>query len=124
MLWRAPTQLGLPVVKILPDGTYLSVLINPKIRAVARRDQIMAAATEGQDLDPEEAHLVRVVEYDVPDRTGSGTGELIVLLSTITDPYDAWADELADSYHQRWVATRGHTLRVNSQIGGPTLSVV
>jgi hypothetical protein len=60
----------------------------------------------------------------VPDRTGNGTGELIVLLSTITDPHDASAAELADSYHQRWVATRGHTLRVNSQIGGPTLSVV
>ncbi|MGH3787810.1 MAG: hypothetical protein ACRDRG_14955 [Pseudonocardiaceae bacterium] len=31
-------------------------------------------------LDPEQAHLVRVVEYDVPDRDGNGTGELIVLL--------------------------------------------
>jgi len=102
LLWRAPTQLGLPVTKILSDGTYLSVLINPKIRAAARRDQIMAAATEGQAIDAQEAHLVRVVEYDVPDRTGAGTGELIVLLSTITDPYDASAGELADSYHQRW----------------------
>jgi hypothetical protein len=27
---------------------------------------------------------------------------LIVLLSTITDPADAHADELADVYHQRW----------------------
>src|ERR1035437_7600492 len=62
----------------------------------------MAAATDGQGLDPEEGHLVRVVEYDVPDRTGNGTGELIVLLSTITDPHDASAAELADSYHQRW----------------------
>jgi hypothetical protein len=102
LLWRAPTQLGLPVAQALPDGTYLSVLINPKIRAAARRDQIMAAATDGQDLDPQEAHLVRVVEYDVPDRTGNGIGELIVLLSTITDPHDASAVELADSYHQRW----------------------
>jgi hypothetical protein len=31
LLWRAPTQLGLPVAQALPDGTYLSVLINPKI---------------------------------------------------------------------------------------------
>jgi len=118
LLWRAPTQLGLPVVKILPDGTYLSVLINPKIRAVARRDQIMAAATEGQDLDPEEAHLVRVVEYDVPDRTGSGTGELIVLLSTITDPHDAWADELADSYHQRWEQESAND-QIKTHLRGP-----
>jgi hypothetical protein len=38
----------------------------------------------------------------VPDRAGNGTGELIVLLSTITDPAEGHADELADVYHQRW----------------------
>jgi hypothetical protein len=54
------------------------------------------------ELDPAEAHLVRVVEYDVPDRVGNGTGELIVVLSTICDPAEARADELAAAYHQRW----------------------
>jgi hypothetical protein len=29
-------------------------------------------------------HLARLVEYDVPDRDGNGTGELIVLLTTIS----------------------------------------
>ncbi|HEX6358265.1 hypothetical protein [Actinophytocola sp.] len=43
-----------------------------------------------------------MIEYDVPDRVGNGTGELIVLLSTITDPVDAHADELAAAYHERW----------------------
>jgi serine/threonine protein kinase HipA of HipAB toxin-antitoxin module len=43
-----------------------------------------------------------VVEYDVPDREGNGTGKLIVLLSTILDPAQARADELAAAYHQRW----------------------
>jgi len=100
------------VVRVLPDGTYLSVLINPKIRDAHRREAIMAAArevaarhTEGLDpaeLDPTQAHLVRVVEYDVPDRAGNGTGELIVVLSNILDPTDARADELAAAYHQRW----------------------
>jgi hypothetical protein len=50
-------------------------------------------------------HLARVIEYDVPDRVGNGTGELIVLLCTITDPgtdHGARADELAAAYHQRW----------------------
>ena len=32
------------------------------------------------------ARIVRVVEYTVPDRVGNGTGELIVLLSTVLDP--------------------------------------
>src|SRR5664279_3218411 len=104
--------------KVLPDGTYLSVLINPKIRAAARRERIMAAATDGQDLDPQEAHLVRVVEYDVPDRTGNGTGELIVLLSTITDPHDASAAELADSYHQRWEQESANN-QIKTNLRGP-----
>lgn len=102
LLWRAPTGLRLPVVRVLADGTYLSVLINPKIRG-GRRERIMAAARAGgADLDPDEAYLVRVVEYDVPDRDGNGTGELIVLLTSILDPGDARADELADTYHLRW----------------------
>jgi hypothetical protein len=114
LLWRAPTGLALPVVKVLSDGTYLSVLINPAIRGARRRAAILATATqiadtgegegegEGEELDPTEAHLVRVVEYDVPDRAGNGTGELIVVLSTICDPAAARADELAAAYHQRW----------------------
>src|SRR5256886_1360283 len=101
LLWRAPTQLALPVVAVLADGTYTSVLINPKIRGT-RRARILAAARAGADVDPDDGHLVRVIEYDVPDREGNGTGELIVLLTTIVDPAQARADELADTYHQRW----------------------
>ncbi|MGH3854005.1 MAG: hypothetical protein ACRDR6_11020 [Pseudonocardiaceae bacterium] len=79
----------------MTEGTYLSVLIDPKIRGARRRAAILAAARDGADLDEESAHLVRVIEYDVPDREGNGTGELIVPLSTITDPTAARADELA-----------------------------
>jgi hypothetical protein len=101
LLWRAPTQLRLPVVEVLADGTFTSVVINPAIRG-GRRDRIIEAARAGEDLDPDNAHLVRVVEYDVPDRAGNGTGELVVLLSTIVDPTQARADELAAAYHDRW----------------------
>ncbi len=114
LLWRAPTQLDLPVVAVLPDGTYLSVLIKPTIRG-ARRDRILAAARRGADLTELAdglddkgwplAHLIRVIEYEVPDRVGNGSGELIALLSTITDldgANGARADELASAYHQRW----------------------
>jgi hypothetical protein len=101
LLWRAPTPLRLPVVAVLPDGTYTSVLINPTIRG-ARRERILAAARDGAELDPDQAHPVRVIEYDVPDRAGNGTGELIVLLTTIVDPTAARADELAAAYHDRW----------------------
>ena len=102
------------MIKVLPDGTYLTALITPSIRG-ARRERLLAAARAGTDLSDINAvpdafdqrglpviHLARVVEYDVPDRTGNGTGELIALLSTITDPAHARADELAAAYHQRW----------------------
>src|SRR6266545_6829872 len=79
LLWRAPTGLRLPMIRVLPDGTYLSVLANPKLRA--RRDALVAAATAGQDIDPADGYLVRVVEYTVPDRVGNGTGELIALIT-------------------------------------------
>jgi len=105
LLWRAPTQLGLPVVRVLPDGTYLSLLIDPKITG-PRRERLLTAAREGrdpnQDLEEDAAHLVRVIEYTVPDRPGNGHGELIVLLTSITSPDQARADELAGAYHQRW----------------------
>ena len=117
LLWRAPTQLELPVVAVLPDGTYLTALIKPTIRG-RRRERLLAAARAGQDLTDINTvpdafderglpviHLARVIEYDVPDRDGNGTGELIVLLSTILDPSGndgARADELAAGYQQRW----------------------
>jgi hypothetical protein len=129
LLWRAPTGLGLPIVKVLPDGTYLSVLINPAIRGARRRAAILATAhtrtnstdsTDSTDseLDPREAHLVRVIEYDVPDRAGNGTGELLVLLSTITDPTAARADELAAVYHQRWEEETGND-QLKTHLRGP-----
>lgn len=118
LVWRAPTQLALPVVRVLPDGTYLSLLINPSIHYPVRREALLAAARAGQDIDPGEAHLVRVIEYDVPDRTGQPTGEVITLLTTITDPAEAHADELADAYHQRWEAETGHD-QLKTHLRGP-----
>jgi hypothetical protein len=117
LLWRAPTQVELPVVQVLPDGTYLTALVTPAIRG-RRRERLVSAARAGIDLTDIDiapdafnsqglptVHLARVIEYEVPDRAGNGTGELIVLLSTITDPvgpHGAGAEELAAAYHQRW----------------------
>lgn len=130
LLWRAPTQLALPVVMVLPDGTYLSVVVDAKTRG-SRRSAILAAARTGHDLTdintvPDAfganglpvARVVRVIEYDVPDRAGDGTGELIVLLSTITDPADARADELAAAYHERWEQETGHD-QLKTHLRGP-----
>lgn len=117
LLWRAPTQLELPLVRILSDGTYASVLVNPKLRG-ARRAAVIAAAKAGEELDPDAGNLARVIEYNVPDREGNGTGELIVLLTTIIDPDDAGADELADTYHQRWEHETGND-QLKTHLRGP-----
>jgi hypothetical protein len=117
LLWRAPTGLRLPLTRVLPDGTYLSVLVNPKLRG-ARRDRVIAAAVAGDEIDPDDGYLVRVIEYTVPDRVGNGTGELIALLTTITNPHDARADELADTYHQRWEHETGND-QLKTHLRGP-----
>jgi hypothetical protein len=127
LLWRAPTQLSLPVVQVLADGTYLSVVMDATVRG-KRRDEIVQAARAGRDLAEVDAaldaagrpraRLVRVVEYDIPDRSGAGTGELIVLLSTVVDPADAAADELAAAYHQRWEEETGND-QLKTHLRGP-----
>lgn len=116
LLWRAHSQLALPVVRVLPDGTYLSILIDPRIHQPAQRQRLVAAARAGQELNPRNTAWVRVIEYDVPDRAGSG--EVITLLSTITDPAQAHADELADVYHQRWEQETGHD-QLKTHLRGP-----
>jgi Insertion element 4 transposase N-terminal/Transposase DDE domain len=117
LLWRAPTQLELPVIKVLDEGTYHTVLIKPSIRG-RRRERLLAAACAGADLSDINAvpdafderglpvvHLARVVEYDVPDRAGNGTDEVITLITTILEPAGpdgARGGELAAAYHERW----------------------
>ena len=93
----------LPVLEVLPDGSWLSVLVSPLVdpRSAARRD-LLAAAGRGQDLPGDQARYVRSIEYQVSDRDGNGKGERVILVTTITDPRLAPAAELARAYHQRW----------------------
>lgn len=107
LLWRVKADLSLPVLEILPDGSYRSVLIDPKIKGKARQ-QLTEAAKAGQDVDEEKARHVRVIEYEVPDRDGDGNGELIALITTITSWRQAPAAELAHAYHERWEHETGN----------------
>jgi hypothetical protein len=131
LLWRAPTNLDLPVVEVLANGTYRTVLIKPTVRGAHRRKAILDAAAAGADLDDpaavptawdadgnQLAYPARVIEYTVPDRDGNGSGELIVLLTTIGDPADAGADELAAGYHERWEQETGHD-QLKTHLRGP-----
>jgi hypothetical protein len=122
LLWRARSDLTLPVLEILPDGSYRSVLVNPRIAGKARQ-ALTDAARDGEDLDEARAAAVRVVEYEVPDREGDGKGELIALITTITEMTAAPAALLAQAYHQRWVRHEVAWSEWNSQKEGRLMSV-
>jgi hypothetical protein len=117
LLWRVKADLRLPLLRWLPDGSYYSVLINPRIRGQAR-DRLIEAARAGKELDASQAVIVRVVEYEVPDREGDGKGELIALITTITDPAAAPAERLAQAYHERWEHETGNK-QIKTHLRGP-----
>jgi hypothetical protein len=124
LLWRVKSDLRLPVLRVLPDGSYLSVLIRAGVQGRFQRQDLHAAAAGDGDLDPAEAVRVRVIEYRVPDRTGSGTGdgnddaEVIRLITTILDPADAAAGVLAGAYHERWEHETGND-QLKTHLRGP-----
>ena len=117
LLWRVKSDLRLPVLELLPDGSYRSVLINPKTGGKARQ-QLIEAARAGQDLDEDKARHIRVIEYEVPDRAGDGKGELIALITTITGMTDAPGGALAGAYHQRWEHETGNK-QLKTYLRGP-----
>jgi hypothetical protein len=90
LLWRAKSNHRLPVVDELADGAYLSYLSQPGTRGKGRRIP------------------VRVIEYTLdrdPDtgaRLPASKRETYRLVTTILDPVDAPADELAALYSERW----------------------
>jgi hypothetical protein len=86
-LWRIPEPNVLPVTEALPDGTCLSkVYLSPEHR---KRDR--------------GGIVVRVIEYQLEGVAKSGGGaEVYRLITTLLDPTQAPAEELAALYHERW----------------------
>jgi len=83
LLWRVRDGLTLEPVEDLPDGSYLAHVFH------ARRDRARKAPV-----------TVRVIEYHVED--GRDPVGPIRLITTLLDPADAPAIELAAAYTQRW----------------------
>jgi Insertion element 4 transposase N-terminal/Transposase DDE domain len=107
LLWRVKADLRLPVLDLLADGSYISLVARPVLHDKAR-NKLIAAARAGEHLDQSQATRVRVIEYEISDRDGDGSGELIALITTITDPALASAQELARAYSQRWEEETGN----------------
>ena len=117
LLWRVKADLILEPLEFLTDGSYRSVLVNPKVKGAARQ-KLVDAARAGEDLGPQKARYVRVVEYEVPDRAGDGKDELIALVTTITGLRQAPAPALASAYHERWEHETGNA-QLKTYLRGP-----
>ncbi len=81
LLWRVRKNIVLPVLKYCEDGSYLSEIVATDDR-FRRRDPVP----------------VRVIEYTLD----GGEETVYRLVTTVHDPGQAPAAELAALYHQRW----------------------
>ena len=112
LLWRVQAGLHPHKLADLPDGSWLAVITRPNLRA-ARRNRLREAARTGADLG-EDAFVVRVVDYTVANRRGEQTR----LITTILDPEEVSAEELARCYHERWEAETGFD-QIKTHLRGP-----
>jgi len=97
LVWRVTDTVDLPVLEWLPDGSYRSELLSAELKAALRR----RLKRGGTVFVPDEERVpVRVVEYMVTNR--DETTETIRLITSILDPAEAPAVELAALYHERW----------------------
>jgi hypothetical protein len=99
LAWRIGASVSVGHLRWLADGSYQALIYAPGLSA-GRRARLVEQARAGQDIPAELARPVRVVEYTVADRNPDG--ELIAVITTVTDPHDLPALDLAEAYHQRW----------------------
>ncbi|HET9256634.1 MAG TPA: IS4 family transposase, partial [Pseudonocardiaceae bacterium] len=94
LAWRVDDKLDLPVLERFPDGSFRSELLPKEVKADLKRGARRCGTREEYSIP------VRVVEYMVTNR-GEET-ETIRLVTSITDPDAASAEELAALYCERW----------------------
>jgi hypothetical protein len=122
LLWRIRTGTSqgtprLPILKVLPDGSYLSRLTESNTARRQRSNRTGAGTT----LQPRHPDIpVRVIDYTITVTTADGTRrrETIRLLTTLLDPDHAPATELAACYHERWESETGYG-HLKTRLRGP-----
>jgi hypothetical protein len=94
---RVTAKLDLPVLKWLPDGSYLSYIADPQEKnRTANRSRLIKGTMHITELP---GMHVRVVDYDVP---GRGKGEVFTIVTSVLDHQDLPAPEIAAAYCERW----------------------
>jgi len=113
VLIRVKSVNKLPVLALLPDGSYRSVLPDPQ--ATARRVHRNGKRRRtGSKLPPDPYTLqgipVRVIEADITTTPARGQPrtQRYRLITTILDPAEAPATQIAAAYAQRWEAETGY----------------
>ena len=94
VLWRAKSDVGLPVLEVLPDGTWLSRIADPAASRRMRR--------KGADPKDIPGITVRVIEYSVTSEDGSETSETFTLVTDVLDPALLTCEQAAAAYASRW----------------------
>jgi hypothetical protein len=112
LVWRIPGNWILPPVTVLEDGSYLAVLRTPGQARQGWNDR-----QRGKPPGPG-GRIVRVIEYTAVTRTEAGrAAQDIRLITTLLDPREAPALEVAELYHQRW-ESEGSYLELKVRVKG------
>lgn len=100
LIWRVKKGQIFTPLRVLPDGSYLSIMPTP---AETRRLGQARAAGRAVSETPQ-GHLVRIIEYTVVTRAEDGSTRLdsFRLVTSLLDHRQAPAKQIAMIYHARW----------------------
>jgi hypothetical protein len=112
LLWRVKASLHLPVVRPLPDGSWLSVIPDPaavRRRTVRNGKRRRRGSTLPPDTAPVPGITVRVIEFWLTITADDGTvrTERYRLITTLADHRRYPAAALAAGYAWRWAIETG-----------------
>jgi transposase IS4-like protein/DDE family transposase len=112
LIMRVQHRRRLPVLRELPDGSYLSVLPYSDQPSKAERDRARGQRLARRGLRARQAlgMPIRVVEYAVTvvPEIGQARTESYRLITTLLDPATAPAGQIARTYAERWESETGY----------------
>jgi hypothetical protein len=112
LIMRVQHRRRLPVLRELPDGSYLSVLPYSDQPSKAERDRARGQRLARRGLRARQAlgMPIRVVEYTVTvvPEIGQARTESYRLITTLLDPATAPAGQIARTYAERWESETGY----------------